>query len=228
MSKCTSYYSLLRGCNLISYDTLLRLTGVLDFSSCINNNGALENIFNGVTFDDAVPLQRLNVSPIRSARDMLIGIKVNGDLDLSMWDIHPTILEGFLSGATINGAVNLSGWDVSNCTNFKRMLYWPSGITSVNLSGWDFSNGNSDSYAFLGCPASDWNFTGASGIKFNINITNPQNHSVNSLVGLFNALYDFAGNGNTGTHTCEIGSTNLAKLTDEQKMIAVNKGWTLQ
>ena len=227
MSNCTNYSNFLRDCSSITYDTLLQSSNVLDFSSCINNNGALENIFNGVTFDDAVPLQRLNVSPIRSARDMLIGIKVNGDLDLSMWDIHPTILEGFLSGATINGAVNLSGWDVSNCTNFKRMLYWPSGITSVNLSGWDFSNGNSDSYAFLGCPASDWNFTGASGIKFNIIITNPQNHSVDSLVGLFNALYDFASAGNTNTHTIEIGSTNLAKLTNEQKMIAVNKGWKL-
>ena len=30
-----------------------------------------------------------------------------------------------------------------------------------------------------------------------------------------------------GTFTCTIGETNLAKLTDEDKAIATNKGWTL-
>ena len=48
-----------------------------------------------------------------------------------------------------------------------------------------------------------------------------------TLVGLMNALYDYAGAGDTDTHECEIGSTNLAKLTDEQIAIATNKGWTV-
>ena len=51
--------------------------------------------------------------------------------------------------------------------------------------------------------------------------------TVDSLLNLFNALYDFASEGNTDTHTCIIGATNLAKLTDEQIAIATNKGWTV-
>ena len=31
----------------------------------------------------------------------------------------------------------------------------------------------------------------------------------------------------TSTQTLTMGSTNLAKLTDEEKAIATNKGWTL-
>ena len=227
MSNCVSYRGFLCDCSSITYDTLLQLSNVLDFRNCDSNSASFENMFRGVTFNDAVPLQQLNVSSIRNARYMLCSIKVNGDLDLSMWDMHPTNLYEFMSGANINGAVNFSGWDVSNCTDFNRLLHWSS-ASSVNLSGWNFSSATTGTHSFIGCPASDWDFTGASGIKFDIVINNPQNHSVNSLVGLFNALYDFASEGNTGTHTCDIGSTNLAKLTDEQIAIATNKGWTVQ
>ena len=51
--------------------------------------------------------------------------------------------------------------------------------------------------------------------------------TVQSLLNLFNALYDYASEGNTDTHTCVIGSANLAKLSDEQITIATNKGWTV-
>lgn len=228
-STTKEMYGAFYNCSQLPYSVLLQLSNVLDFSSCASSTNALENMFNGVTFDDAVPLQQLNVSPIRSARGMLTGIKVNGDLDLSMWNVHPTNLESFLNSAIIKGTVNLSGWDVSSCTSFRRMLHL-SDTPSVNLSGWDFSGcTDMDYYTFIGCSASDWNFTGASGIKFNIDINNSvsQNWSVDSLVGLFNALYDFASAGDTGTHTIQIGNTNLAKLTAEQIAIATNKGWTV-
>ena len=46
--------------------------------------------------------------------------------------------------------------------------------------------------------------------------------SVDSLLSLLNALAD----GVSG-NKCKIGTTNLGKLTDEQKAIATNKGWEL-
>lgn len=49
--------------------------------------------------------------------------------------------------------------------------------------------------------------------------------SVDTLVGLFNALKDYSGTGTT--KNCKIGATNLSKLTDEQIAIATNKGWTV-
>ena len=46
-----------------------------------------------------------------------------------------------------------------------------------------------------------------------------------SLMSFINALYDFSATG--GTYTATFGSTNLAKLTDAEKAIATQKGWTL-
>ena len=53
------------------------------------------------------------------------------------------------------------------------------------------------------------------------------NLTVQSLMNVINNLYDFVGNGSTTTRTLQLGTTNLNKLTDEQKAVAVNKGWSL-
>lgn len=49
--------------------------------------------------------------------------------------------------------------------------------------------------------------------------------TVDSMLSLFACLVDYKGSGST--YTLTLGTTNLAKLTDEQKAIATEKGWTL-
>ena len=51
------------------------------------------------------------------------------------------------------------------------------------------------------------------------------NMSATTMVNLFGNLKDVSTD--TNTYTVSIGSTNLAKLTDEQKAIATGKGWIL-
>ena len=46
-----------------------------------------------------------------------------------------------------------------------------------------------------------------------------------SLMSIINHLKDFSGT--TTTMTCTLGATNLAKLTDAEKAIATEKGWSL-
>ena len=46
--------------------------------------------------------------------------------------------------------------------------------------------------------------------------------TVDSIVGLLNALPQ-----SDKGYSFQIGSANIAKLTDEQKAIATDKGWTL-
>ena len=46
-----------------------------------------------------------------------------------------------------------------------------------------------------------------------------------SLMSMINALKDFSGSGTT--YTITFGTVNLAKLTDSEKAIAIQKGWTL-
>jgi uncharacterized protein YndB with AHSA1/START domain len=44
-------------------------------------------------------------------------------------------------------------------------------------------------------------------------------------MNIIGCLSDYSGSGTT--HTCTIGTANLAKLTDAEKAIATEKGWTL-
>lgn len=54
------------------------------------------------------------------------------------------------------------------------------------------------------------------------------NLTYQSIMSIINNLYDFRGNGDTTTtRTLKIHSNAMAMLTDEDKAIAVNKGWTL-
>ena len=59
-------------------------------------------------------------------------------------------------------------------------------------------------------------------INVDIAMNGCQKLTVTSLLSLLNALADGA------NKTCKIGTKNLAKLTDEQKAIATNKGWKLE
>ena len=49
---------------------------------------------------------------------------------------------------------------------------------------------------------------------------------INNLYDL-NITYDVANGGTLYTQSLVLGGTNLAKLTDEEKAIAINKGWSL-
>lgn len=64
-------------------------------------------------------------------------------------------------------------------------------------------------------------------IKYNIMLSYSPKLTVDSLMVVINALYDYTGNGETTDKYLKLGSTNLAKLTEEQISIATNKGWTL-
>ena len=59
-------------------------------------------------------------------------------------------------------------------------------------------------------------------IKVSLDISDPRNLTREAIVEVLNNLSTV-----TSTQTLTMGSTNLAKLTDEDKAIATNKGWTL-
>ena len=64
-------------------------------------------------------------------------------------------------------------------------------------------------------------------IDFKSGLNRLPNLTVQSLMNVINNLYDFRANGSTTTKTLQLGTTNLNKLTEEQKAVAVNKGWSL-
>ena len=57
------------------------------------------------------------------------------------------------------------------------------------------------------------------------NLTMPgDNYTRETMLNIFDHLYDYTGG---TTHTLQLGSISLARLTDEDKAIAINKNWTL-
>jgi hypothetical protein len=77
---------------------------------------------------------------------------------------------------------------------------------------------------FYGC-TSLTNFTIAQGFNCNgLNVSVSTRFSAETLVAMLEALADRTGE---TAYTLTIGATNLNKLTDEQKAIAIGKNWNL-
>ena len=115
--------------------------------------------------------------------------------------------------------------DTSSGENFNGMFQNCESV--VTILGIDISNAIYVTNLIASCPAlKNITFIGvikAAGLYLTIaGLTHE------SLMSAINALYDYASEGSTSTHTLTLGSTNLAKLTDAEKAIAISKGWTLQ
>lgn len=143
-------------------------------------------------------------------------------------------------GTSVNGLISYS--DTSNVTNMSRMFYRCSSLTTipqldtskVNIMGdmfyncsslttvpqLDMSNVTDMGNMFYKC--SSLKSILMTGMKTHFDISVSTNFEESDLVTILNNLATV-----TSTKTLTMGSTNLAKLTDEEKAIATNKGWTL-
>ena len=64
-------------------------------------------------------------------------------------------------------------------------------------------------------------------IDFTSSLNYCPNLTIESLMNVINNLYDFPSNNSSITRELQLGEVNLNKLTEEQKSIAVKKGWIL-
>lgn len=132
--------------------------------------------------------------------------------------------------------------NTSNVNSMTSMLYQCKSLTSIPLL--DTVKVKDMNYMFYGCsklttvPALDvsnvaymnYVFSGCSslksilmtGMKIKFDISASTQFEESDLVTILNNLATV-----TTTQTLTMGATNLAKLTDEDKAIATNKGWTL-
>ena len=97
-------------------------------------------------------------------------------------------------------------FSIIGCTTLKSIpAYDLSNITSINLSN-----------------LSKLEEFHATGMKVSFSISSSTKFTREALVEILNNLASV-----TSTKVLTMGATNLAKLTDEDKLIATNKGWTL-
>ena len=119
--------------------------------------------------------------------------------------------------------------DTSKATEMNCMFQGCTALESIPLL--DFSNAIYASViinpSYYGDQIHLTDMGGFKNLKINFDIQKAPNLTVQSLMNVINNLYDFVGNGSTTTKTLTLGTTNLDKLTDEQKAVATNKGWQL-
>ena len=137
---------------------------------------------------------------------------------------------------------SVPAFDTSNVTDMGSMFGYCSSLESV--PAFDTSKVESMGAMFYGCtslksvPAFDMSnvksmgsmFSGCTSLKsvlmenigYNLDISASTQFEASDLVVILNNLKTVY-----QTRTLTMGATNLAKLTDEQKAIATNKGWTL-
>ena len=117
--------------------------------------------------------------------------------------------------------------DTSNGTNFGYMFNGCSALTTIPLLNMSNVSGTSWSNMFYNCPAlKNVTFEGTIPVRGNMSVfSSCPNLTVESLMSFINALTNMS---DTATYTITIGSTNLAKLTEEQIQIATDKRITLQ
>ena len=109
--------------------------------------------------------------------------------------------------------------DTSKVTNMSTIFYNCENLTTI--PAWDVGNVTSAGFMVNGC--SNLKSILMTNIGFDLNIERSSTkYERSDLLVILNNLKTV-----TSTKKLTMGATNLAKLTDEDKAIATNKGWTL-
>ena len=182
-------------------------------------------------FDACMKIENIDVSKWDTSSAINMGWMFNGNnlkhLDVSNFNTSK-VTNMFAMFASSNSLTQLdiSNFDTSNVLDFGRTFsYWSGVNKELNISGLNLSKCSSMDGTFL---SSSFNVIRSDGLRLpnidmsNIGLDYSKALTVDSIVGLLNALPQ-----SDKGYSFQIGDVNIAKLTDEQKAIATNKGWTL-
>jgi hypothetical protein len=126
----------------------------------------------------------------------------------------------------IMGCKKIGNLNMSSCTDFDHafceIYFSQEGLKSLkSLGELDVSSGEYFGEYFIEA-ANLTDFGGLKGVKRSFNLSRCPNLSHESLMNVINKLEEV-----TTDETVTLGSANLAKLSAEEKQIAINKGWIL-
>ena len=110
--------------------------------------------------------------------------------------------------------------DTSSVTNMNSMFGYCESLTTIPLI--DTSSVTNMNHMLYRCSKLT-DLGGFIGLKCDLALSSSSLITHDSLMNVINKAADVTASPKTLT----LGSTNLAKLSDEEKAIATNKGWTL-
>ena len=182
-------------------------------------------------FDGCKKLKTIDVSKWDTRSAINMGWMFNGNnlqsLDVSNFNTSKvTNMFAMFSGSQSLTQLDVSNFDTSNVLDFGSVFRrWDNVCEELNISGLNLQKVTSIEGAFT---YSNFKVIRCDGLRLpnidmsNIGLDYSKQLTVDSIVGLLNALPQ-----SDKGYSFQIGSNNIAKLSDEQKAIATNKGWTL-
>lgn len=167
-------------------------------------------------------------------------------LNFSNWSVNKVTDLSHMFSLSKFKKIDLSNWNTFNVKTISYMFYNMLELTQIDLTNCDTSNVKSMFYTFYLCKKLTeikgildvikvTSFNGAFNsceklIEIRIKNLNYTGLDLSSCVELsYDSLIYLISNlvADTSVRTLKLGTTNLEKLTDEEKAIATEKNWTL-
>ena len=134
---------------------------------------------------------------------------------------NATNIGGCFYYCTVLASLTLPDGFGSNATNLDNCFYKCSSLASLTLPVGFGQNATNLNNCFYNCSQLT-NITGNPNFKVSLSLQNSPKLTHDSIMVVVNGLQTV-----TSKQTLKLGSTNLAKLTEADKKIATDKGWTL-
>ncbi len=234
-----SLYNLIISIDLSSFDT----SNVTDMGS----------MFYGLSGLSSLDLSLFNTSKVTNMNSMFSGCSNLRSLDVSLFNTSKvTSMNSMFSSCTSIQSLDLSSFNTSNVTNMYGMFSNCPDLLSLDLSSFDTGNLTSMGSMFSGClklvsldlsSFDTGKVTGMSSMLYNCSklktLTLGNNWASNTSMKTFDLSYcsalshdslvDIMNKLATRTNSPKIKLSTASKnlLTDSEKAIATNKGWTI-
>ena len=206
-----------------------RLTS-LDVSNFNTSNVTdMSNMFYNCNSLKTLDVSNFNTSNVTNMNNMFYNCYDLKTLDVSNWDTsNVTDIGNMFYYCSSLTSLDVNNWDTSKVTTMGYAFQRCTGLTSLDLSNWDGSKVTSSSgFRLFGASTNDMpqltDFKAPKNIGANFDVSQCPNLTHDSLMSIINNLVQVS-----SSKTLTLGATNLAKLSDEEKAIATNKGWTLK
>lgn len=224
-SKITNLYRMFQNCtnlknlNLNDWDT----SNVINFSDLFNGCSSIENL----------DLTHFDTHSVTSMMNLFNGCASLKSLNISNWDVsnvtNMTRLMTYVGLETLD----IKHWNVSNVKSFHES-FRGARIKVLDLRTWNVSNVTDTTFMFYLCDqlyslvgedvsVNMNNIVCLNGLKISLSL-NTTILDRASLRAVINGLADLTGQ---TTQTLTLGTTLIAKLTEEDIAVATNKNWTI-
>ena len=201
------------------FDSNARLDILNELLELCDNVTNTSRMFSGCSSLIELDLSNLNTSDVTDMSYMFQSCSKMINLNLSKFDTSSVKdISHMFRGCSQLIELNLSSFDMSKVITISSMFYSCSNLTTLN----SFKN-LGKSYTSKSNNYSSYKLD----LSYCTNLTHDSLMSViNNLYDL-NLTYNVANGGTLYRQSLVLGSTNLAKLTDEEIAIATNKGWNV-